>query len=48
MCWFAREVNMGIVDEMVVAFRNAIAARLPGGYLEQLLSDVSKCRALLG
>ncbi|MGA8731864.1 MAG: hypothetical protein WB608_24115, partial [Terracidiphilus sp.] len=42
-----RNVNLGIASEMVTAFEDAIAGRLPEGNLGDLLSEVSECRASL-
>jgi ethanolamine utilization protein EutP (predicted NTPase) len=39
-----RSVNQGIAGEMVSAFKDAIAGRLPEGDLEGLLTEVTKCR----
>lgn len=42
-----RHVNQGIAVGMVSAFKDAIAGRLPQENLEDLLSEVAACRALL-
>lgn len=42
-----RHVNQGIAVEMVSAFKDAIAGRLPQENLEDLLAEVARCRASL-
>jgi ethanolamine utilization protein EutP (predicted NTPase) len=42
-----RDVNEGIAGEMVSAFKDAIAGRLPQGNLDELLAEVIECRASL-
>jgi GTP-binding protein EngB required for normal cell division len=42
-----RHVNQGIAVEMVSAFKDAIAGRLPHENLENLLAEVAQCRASL-